>query len=170
MIPYNILGPEDAIQNIRGDLVMRQGHSRFKMVTSWQETLSSLPDYWPFVRGIHRCPVDSPHKWPVIGRFDVLFVVTLNNLLGEITKVNNRVTGDLRRYGGHVTSLMHVLGSGIHLQSNAFLHWGTSPRHGPGYVFSVNPPPHDGMAAISQTIFAEAFLWMESFVFLLKLH
>ena len=21
--------------------------------------------YWPFVRGIHRWPVNSPHKWPV---------------------------------------------------------------------------------------------------------
>ena len=21
--------------------------------------------HWPFVRGIHRSPVDSPHKWPV---------------------------------------------------------------------------------------------------------
>ena len=23
------------------------------------------PRYWPFVRGIHRGPVNSPHKWPV---------------------------------------------------------------------------------------------------------
>ena len=23
------------------------------------------PRYWPFVRGIHRAPVNSPHKWPV---------------------------------------------------------------------------------------------------------
>ena len=22
--------------------------------------------YWPFVRGIHRWPVDSPHNWPVM--------------------------------------------------------------------------------------------------------
>ena len=25
----------------------------------------SKPGYWPFVRGIHRSPVDSPHKRPV---------------------------------------------------------------------------------------------------------
>ena len=24
-----------------------------------------IPRYWPFVRGIHRSPVDSPHKGPV---------------------------------------------------------------------------------------------------------
>ena len=23
------------------------------------------PGQWPFVRGIHRGPVNSPHKWPV---------------------------------------------------------------------------------------------------------
>ena len=39
-----------------------------------------LPDYWPFVRGIHQSLVDSPHKGPVMQRFDVLFVVSLNNL------------------------------------------------------------------------------------------
>ena len=29
-----------------------------------------FPHYWPFVRGIHRSPVDSPHKGPVMERFD----------------------------------------------------------------------------------------------------
>ena len=24
-----------------------------------------VPRHWPFVRGIHRWPVNSPHKWPV---------------------------------------------------------------------------------------------------------
>ena len=28
--------------------------------------------YWPFVRGIHGSPVDSPHKGPVIPRHDVM--------------------------------------------------------------------------------------------------
>ena len=34
-------------------------------------------DYWPFVMGIHRWPVDSPHKGPVTWCFDVVFVVSL---------------------------------------------------------------------------------------------
>ena len=33
-----------------------------------------FPDYWPFVRGIHRSPVDSPHIGPVIWSFDVFFM------------------------------------------------------------------------------------------------
>ena len=37
--------------------------------------------YWPFVCGIHRWPVDSSPKGPVMGSFDVFFNLTLNNLL-----------------------------------------------------------------------------------------
>ena len=40
-----------------------------------------VPNYWPFVRGIHQWLVDSPHKGPVIQIFDVLFVVKLNKQL-----------------------------------------------------------------------------------------
>ena len=41
------------------------------MMTSWcRHTYMS---YWPFVWGIHRLPMDSPHKRPVIWLFDVLF-------------------------------------------------------------------------------------------------
>ena len=51
-----------------------------------------FPRYWPFVRGIHRSPVDSPHKgqWR---SFDVSLVCTWAN-----SWVNNRETGDLRRH------------------------------------------------------------------------
>ena len=34
--------------------------------------------YWPFVRGTHRSPVDSPHKAPVTRTFDVSFDIRLN--------------------------------------------------------------------------------------------
>ena len=36
---------------------------------------SSNSRYWPFVRGIHRSPVDSPHRRPVTQNSDVLFDV-----------------------------------------------------------------------------------------------
>ena len=39
--------------------------------------------YWPFVRGIHRSPVDSLHKGPVIRHFDVSFDVSLCKLLNK---------------------------------------------------------------------------------------
>ena len=49
-----------------------------------------FPRYWPFVRGIHRWPVNSPHKWPVTRkirpvtqRFDVFFDLCLNEQLSK---------------------------------------------------------------------------------------
>ena len=30
-----------------------------------QKENSKVPRHWPFLRGIHRSPVNSPHKWPV---------------------------------------------------------------------------------------------------------
>ena len=55
-----------------------------------------FPHYWPFVRGIHRSPVNSPHKgqWRGALMFS-LICVWINGW------VNNREAGDLRRYRAH---------------------------------------------------------------------
>ena len=55
-----------------------------------------FPRYWPFVRGIHRSPVNSPHKgqWKGALIFS-LICVWINGW------VNNREAGDLRRYLAH---------------------------------------------------------------------
>ena len=41
------------------------------------------PRYWPFVRGIHRGPVNSPHKWPVTRKMfpfdDVIMKITVTS-------------------------------------------------------------------------------------------
>ena len=52
------------------------------------------PRNWPFVRGIHRSPVNSPHKgqW----REALMFSLICVWISGW---VNNREAGDLRRYG-----------------------------------------------------------------------
>ena len=42
-----------------------------------------FPRYWPFVRGIHRSPVNSPHKGPVTRSFDVFFELRLNKQLNK---------------------------------------------------------------------------------------
>ena len=42
-----------------------------------------FPRYWPFVRGIHRGPVNSPHKWPVTRSFGVFFDLRLNKRLNK---------------------------------------------------------------------------------------
>ena len=61
-------------------------------VIKWKQ----FPRYWPFVRGIHRSPVNSPHKgqWRGALMFS-LICVWINGW------VNNREAGDLRRYRVH---------------------------------------------------------------------
>ena len=55
-----------------------------------------FPRYWPFVRGIHRSPVNSPHKGQWRGALMLsLICVWINGW------VNNREVGDLRRYRAH---------------------------------------------------------------------
>ena len=55
-----------------------------------------FPRYWPFVRGIHRSPVNCPHKgqWRGALKFS-LICVWINGW------VNNREAGILRRYRAH---------------------------------------------------------------------
>ena len=55
-----------------------------------------FPRYWPFVRGIHRSPVNSPHKgqWRGALMFS-LICVWINGW------VINREAGDLSRYRAH---------------------------------------------------------------------
>ena len=58
--------------------------------------LKHFPRYWLFVRGIHRSPVNSPHKgqWRGALMFS-LICIWINGW------VNNREAGDLRRNHGH---------------------------------------------------------------------
>ena len=71
-------------------------HALHDDVTKWRH----FPRYWPFVRGIHRSPMTSPHKaqWRGALMFS-LICVWLNG------SVNNRKAGDLRRYRAIMTSL-----------------------------------------------------------------
>ena len=52
-----------------------------------------FPRYWPFVPGIHRSPVNSPHKGQWRGALMFSLICTYIN-----SSVNNREAGDLRRY------------------------------------------------------------------------
>ena len=62
-----------------------------------------FPRHWPFVRGIHRSPVDSPHKGQWRGA--LMFSLICAQINGS---VNN---GDLRRYRAHHDVIV------MHLQS-----------------------------------------------------
>ena len=55
-----------------------------------------FPRYWPFVRGIHRSPVNSPHKGQWRGA--LMFSLIYARIKGW---VNNGEAGDLRRYRAH---------------------------------------------------------------------
>ena len=69
-------------------------HGMHFMMTSSNGNI--FPRYWPSVRGIHRSPVNSSHKgqWRGALMFS-LICVWINDW------VNNRETGDLRRYRVH---------------------------------------------------------------------
>ena len=65
------------------------------MMTSSNENVTEWKRYWPYVRGIHRSPVNSPHKgqWRGASMFS-LICVWINGW------VNNREAGDLRHHCG----------------------------------------------------------------------
>ena len=99
-----------------------------------------FPRYWPFVWGIHRSPVNSPHKgqWRGALMFSLIYV-WINGW------ENNPEAGDFRCYRAHYDVIV------------------MSP-------ITLTHLPLDKMAAISQMIFSDAFSWMKSFVFWLKFH
>ena len=77
-------------QYLRETIVcVRQYHDD---VIKWKH----FPRYWPFVRGIDRSLVNSPHQSPVTRSFDVFFDLAWINIW-----VNIREAGDLRRHRAH---------------------------------------------------------------------
>ena len=60
-----------------------------------------FPRYWPFVRGIHRSLVNSPHKGQWRRAFMFLWSVPWIN-----DSVNNREAGDLRRHHAHYDTIV----------------------------------------------------------------
>ena len=64
-----------------------------------------FPRYWPFVRGIHRSPVNSLHEGQWRGALMFSLIYAWIN-----AQVNNREAGDLRRYRAHndVTVMLKI--------------------------------------------------------------
>ena len=65
-------------------------------VIKWKHFLR----YWPFVRGIHRSPVNSPYK----GQWRGTLMFSL--ICARINRVNNRQAGDLRRNRAHYDDIV----------------------------------------------------------------
>ena len=77
-----------------------------------------FPRCWPFVRGIHRSPVNSPHKGQWRGA--LMFTLICARINGW---VNNREAADLRRYRGHYDVTVMYITDWLQL-----LIWSTSFR------------------------------------------
>ena len=66
------------------------------MSSRCHDQMETFQHYWPFVRGIHRSPVDSPQK----GQWREALIFSL--ICAWINAwVNNRDAGDLRRHRAH---------------------------------------------------------------------
>ena len=109
-----------------------------------------FPHYWPVVRGIHRSPVNSPHKgqWRGALMFS-LICVWINSW------INNRKAGDLRRYRAHYdvivmeldhTELRAWIGNHIQKRWSVFNH--------PFSIFNVN---------IAKQLFKLGHIWVNIF-------
>ena len=75
------------------------GRSIFKChhdITKWKH----VPRYCPFVRGIHRSPVNSPHKATITQAFDVPLL-----LVWTICWTNTWLIGNSRRHDGYLTGV-----------------------------------------------------------------
>ena len=84
-----------------------------------------LPRYWPFVWGIHRSPVISPHKGQWRGALMFLWSAPWIN-----GWVNNREAGDLRQNCAHCD--VTVMSSWFCTQhwSDSWMHGGLNQRAG----------------------------------------
>ena len=68
-------------------------------VIKWKHS----PRYWPFVRGIHRSPVNSPHKGQWRGALMFALIYAWTN-----SWVNNQNAGDLRCYHAHYDVIVMI--------------------------------------------------------------
>ena len=75
-------------------------------VINWKH----FPRYWPFVRGIHRWPVNSPHKVQWRGALMFSLICAWINYW-----VNNLEAGDLIRHCAHYDVIVIVIWAFQHL-------------------------------------------------------
>ena len=152
-----------------------------------------FPCYWPFVRGIHRSPVNSPHKGQWCGALMFSFICAW------INGWDNRKAGDLRCHHTHydITVILPWRWYHSFVLSHRF---SLVTGHGIVYlqywsdiwcwscmnillifmsVLSLNGVDghilwthwgRDKMADIFQTTFSNAFCWMKMYEFRLKFH
>ena len=101
-IPIFVCQPHNKLSNVN-HIFIKENHAD---VIKWKH----FPRYWPFVRGIHRSSVNSPHK----GQWRGALMFTL--ICARINDwVNNREAGDLRRQHGHYDVIVIKLSNVNHI-------------------------------------------------------
>ena len=99
----------DALQFIHNSALVGTIFLCHGEVIKWKH----FPRYWPFVRGIHRSPVNSPYKGQWRGALMFLWFVP------EQTGEYNRDVRDLRRHQTHYdVTIICVCGSANHTGGN----------------------------------------------------
>ena len=94
------------------DWQLRESHDD---VIKWKH----FPRYWTFVRGIHRSPVNSPQKGQWRGALMFFLICVWIN-----GSVNNRETGDWRRYRAHYdVTVMQSVWEFLSGPRATLLHW-----------------------------------------------
>ena len=61
-------------------------HAQWKLchlISWWRHQMETFSRHWPFVRGIHRSPVNSPHRGPVTRSFNVSFDLPMKKRLSK---------------------------------------------------------------------------------------
>ena len=94
--------------------------------TWWRHQMETFPCYWPFVWGIHRSSVNSPHKGQWRGA--LVFSLICVRLKGWI---NNREAGDLRRYHVHYDVTVMI----VDIRLLCIMKGETDPSH--FYIISI---------------------------------
>ena len=84
--------------------------------------METFPRNWPFVQGIHRSPVNSPHKGQWHGAMIFTFICAWINCW-----VNNRNGGDLRRHRAHYDVTVIVRRAGLMRSQQDSERWWSVP-------------------------------------------
>ena len=110
-----------------------------------------FPRYWPFVRGIRRSPVNSPHKGQWRGALMCPLICAWINVWA-----NNRETGDLRRHRAHYDVTVMLDAKARH---SIFQVW-VVVKNLTTYQASVLPTREDRMT--SRGVWKIPALWLRS--------
>ena len=113
--------------------------------------LKHFPRYWPFVRGIHRSPVNSPLKgqWRGALMFS-LICVWINGC------VNHGEAENLIRYRAHYNVIV--------------MNMSYTVQYIPWHIHDLTHWGWNKIAALSQATFSDPFSWMKIYELHLKFH